>query len=516
MGEKENILSKFNIKDYRNNLELVLENKQFDEEAKSLLLSIFYKLDNFYKDYSLVKKECENKNKFIEEYIDIIKNKCNKIEILPPQKCTKTKKYIVDKSNGTIQSFPSENILLFAIYELNEQQLDEKLENLTNNCVINMMNKGKVINSTEPIRDFNGWSWNPEINDTKNIEYNLIFQNLLMLFDYNIINNNINNTNIINILKNRINNELSKEKSSELIECLLQVAIILYNNESLNNHNLCLEYKKSIIDKINILNNRKEYINTTTKNNSLMIKKIQKIDIILNDINLIRKEFEKRTKQNNEEYFCISDLVDKMEVERQELLQQMDNNNKLLSPKQYLKNHDEYKRSLNLYESIKEEQVKVNVNNKIIKLQKIFLECLKLKILKNENKKDLYIMATQLRYYANIPYKRNKSIIKQEKLEQEFEDVSKSLIIKMVENRIIDIGYKNKNLNYEILKYIFNTKITKLENIILKISINTKNEIQVEYYDGNMLDYKKSFEIPFDEEIINKKDRKIKLFKIGG
>ena len=91
MSEKEKILSKFNIKDYRNELELILENKHFDEEAKSLLLNIFYKIDNFYKDYLSVKKESENKNKFLEDYMNIIKNKCNKIEVVPPQDTTETK-----------------------------------------------------------------------------------------------------------------------------------------------------------------------------------------------------------------------------------------------------------------------------------------------------------------------------------------------------------------------------------------------------------------------------------------
>ena len=73
MGEKEKILAKLSIKDYKNELESILENKQFDEEAKSLLLSIFYKLDNFYIDYMIVKKECYPKNKYLDEYINIIK-----------------------------------------------------------------------------------------------------------------------------------------------------------------------------------------------------------------------------------------------------------------------------------------------------------------------------------------------------------------------------------------------------------------------------------------------------------
>lgn len=517
MGEKEKLLSKLNIKDYRNDLELVLENKQFDEEAKSLLLSIFYKLDNFYKDYMIVKRECEQKNKFLEEYINILKNKCNKIQILTPQECTKTKRYTINKEKGEIKSFPSEIILLYAVYELNEynERKESKTDDFTNNCINFLLNKGKTINSIEPIRDFNGWSWNVEINNTKNIEYNLIFQNLLILFGYNFLDENINKSNIISALKNKVNTENFGKKGYEFLECLFQLCILIYNNNSTENHNKCLKYKKSLINKINMLNNRKEYIDDKTKSNTILIKQIQKIDIMLNDINLIRKEFEKNIKSQEDKYFSISDFVDDLEVKRQDLLKQIENNNKLLSPKEYLKNQDDYVKILNLYNSIKEEQEKVNIQTKLIKLQKTFLECIKLKISNTENKRDLYNITTQLRYYANVPYKKNKSVVNQEKVWQTFEDVIKQLIYKMVEYKVIDIGFRTKKLNYEVLKYIFKTKIIRLDNLVLKISFISNNQIEVQYYDGNMLDYKECFDIPFDEEIISKKDRKIKLFKIS-
>lgn len=264
-----------------------------------------------------------------------------------------------------------------------------------------------------------------------------------------------------------------------------------------------------------MLNNRKEYIDDKTKSNTILIKQIQKIDIMLNDINLIRKEFEKNIKSQEDKYFSISDFVDDLEVKRQDLLKQIENNNKLLSPKEYLKNQDDYVKILNLYNSIKEEQEKVNIQTKLIKLQKTFLECIKLKISNTENKRDLYNITTQLRYYANVPYKKNKSVVNQEKVWQTFEDVIKQLIYKMVEYKVIDIGFRTKKLNYEVLKYIFKTKIIRLDNLVLKISFISNNQIEVQYYDGNMLDYKECFDIPFDEEIISKKDRKIKLFKIS-
>ena len=59
--KKENILEKIVQKDYNNVLEKVIETKDFDEDVKNLLLSIFYKIDISYKDYKKVKRNVETK-----------------------------------------------------------------------------------------------------------------------------------------------------------------------------------------------------------------------------------------------------------------------------------------------------------------------------------------------------------------------------------------------------------------------------------------------------------------------
>ena len=56
----------------------------------------------------------------------------------------------------------------------------------------------------------------------------------------------------------------------------------------------------------------------------------------------------------------------------------------------------------------------------------------------------------------------------------------------------------------------------KLDNLVLKINFIKDNKIEVEYYDGNMLDYKEVFEVPFEEEIVSRKTRRIRLFKVSG
>lgn len=516
MNEKEKILSKFNMKDYRNDLEVVLENKQFDEEAKSLLLSIFYKMDNFYKDYQSVKKVSQSKNSFLEEYINILNDLCYRIKVLAPQECEKGKKIEIDSKNAEILTFPNETVLLYAIYQTLENDYINKNIGFTNKCLIDLLNKGRTINATEPIRDFNGWSWNVDINNTRNTEYNLIFQNLLILFGYDFISKNINNTNLVTDLRKQATQLPWKEKGMEFIDCLLQIAIGLYNNIDVEHHNECIEYKKNIESEVESLKNRKGYINETTKNNNIKIQAIQRIDIILNDINLIRKEFEKSNEEEKGKYFCISDFVDKLEEERQNLLDEINKNNTNISPKDYLKHQDDCKRDLKLYDCVKEDSNKINLLNKMVKLQLLFLDCIEIQIDKIENKKEYYNITTLLRYYANIPYKKYKTIILQDKIEEKYEIVTKKLISSMIQNKVIDLGFKNEELNYQIIKNVFKTKIIELNNIIIKLNFVNSNEIEIEYYDGDMLDYQQRFEIPFDEEITNKKERKIKLFKIGG
>ena len=61
-------------KDPNNELELVLENKAFDELSKNMLLSILYKIEASYNDYKIVKRKSKTKEEFIKKFIDIIKN----------------------------------------------------------------------------------------------------------------------------------------------------------------------------------------------------------------------------------------------------------------------------------------------------------------------------------------------------------------------------------------------------------------------------------------------------------
>ena len=86
----------------------------------------------------------------------------------------------------------------------------------------------------------------------------------------------------------------------------------------------------------------------------------------------------------------------------------------------------------------------------------------------------------------------------------------------MIDLKLVETGFSSFKLNYDIIEYIFKTKIITLETINLRVSFKQEEKIEVEYYDSKILEHKEIFDIPSDDEITNKKDRKFKLFKIGG
>ena len=374
MEEKKTLLSKFNLKDYKNDLELILDKKDYEEEAKSLLLNIFYKLDNFYKDYMTVKIECEQKNKYLEDFIELIQNKCKKITIIQPQKVKNGKKYHTDRKQGIIEAIPNEYILFYAINELKENNYENVkylLDDFPNKCVNYIISKGKAINDTEPLRDFNGWSWNVQIENNDNIILNLMYQNLLLIFGYKFLNENIGKQNIIKLLHNKINELGYGQIGTEFVDCLIEICVVIYSTLSKENYENCLKYKNRIKNRISMLSSRKEYVNDTYKSSSKNSQKIQEIDEMLQNIKLLKEEYQKTIKNGKTEFLGLSEFVEAKEKEKEKLLKEIKQNNKLLTSKKYTNEQDEYKIMSAYFESFKEETQRTNIYSKITNYKNI-------------------------------------------------------------------------------------------------------------------------------------------------
>ena len=191
---KEDIFSKIQIVDYNNVLENVLEGKDFSSDVKNLLLDMFYKIENGYEDYKTIKVNVASKKIFLKKIVEIIQNKCKKIELIKPMSEyskeleEKKVKYIVNKENGTIKVYHNERMVLEALIALNQNEitLDDKYK-LYEKAITGILLTGDVISNSEVIRDFDGWSWGITPSQIINKNVNVIYQNMLILLGNSFI-----------------------------------------------------------------------------------------------------------------------------------------------------------------------------------------------------------------------------------------------------------------------------------------------------------------------------------------
>ena len=69
-------------KDLNNSLERVLSKKNFSVDVENTLLSMFYKIENGYDDYNVVKRETFEKKEYITNLINIIDKNCENIKFI--------------------------------------------------------------------------------------------------------------------------------------------------------------------------------------------------------------------------------------------------------------------------------------------------------------------------------------------------------------------------------------------------------------------------------------------------
>ena len=295
---KEEFFSKF--KDYNGELEKILEKKDFSKDSKSLLLSMFYKLESSYSDYETVKRKVKSKQEFLENILENIKY-CNKIELIKPgtQKFKELEnnniKYNVDLKIKKIEVIDNELYLLAAIMELNNFKiyLNERY-NLIRNSFPYLLNTANDMQISEVLRDFNAFSWNTNVKDIENVNINLIYEDLKLALNFDIIRK-IQNTNevkdIVKIIKEDLNKTYGEEITTEFLNIIFKLTIIIYINKSSIERKRLEDERNILTEELEEIKNKKDYIEKIINKKQELSKKIKELDLILNDKELLIEEY---------------------------------------------------------------------------------------------------------------------------------------------------------------------------------------------------------------------------------
>ena len=345
--KKDKLLDKIVIKNYNNELEEVLEKKSFDENTKSILLNILYKIESAYKDYEKVKRDVETKDDFIENIIRTIQNDCNDIKVIRLQseenKILGTKTFLIEKKSKRIICYPIERKIFYCISKISKKEsiINERYF-LIDKTLSELINVGNCINTVEVMRDFNGYSWTTLPREIESISHNLIYQNLGILLGNNFLNNWVRNKEYIidymELLKNNLEEKYGAENCANFLKLLNKLSILLAIKFNPDIKNFIKEKKQELQKKIDLIISNKKFIEEITKEKVKLTEEIKFLDETLNNKNMLQAEYKKRNEKLplNEKIFSVRILSNIMADERKQKIDKIEELNELLKPKKFV------------------------------------------------------------------------------------------------------------------------------------------------------------------------------------
>ena len=494
--------SKLLQKDYSEELEEVCESKRFEKEAQNLLLSMLYKIDGAYNDYKTVKREVPSKEEFSQVILDIVKNYCREIEIARPnsdleKELAKSRCKIIEEEpenkynkEQKVIFFPNEKVVLYSIIKAGMEKINANL-NLKDKALLASVQIGMCISASEVIRDFNGFSWSQVVNEIESIECNVIYTDLLYLLGEKYINNL--NSNNIEKLHNLIN--------SDLLEIMQKLATKFYLEYDEKQAEIVNENVNKDKQKLKEMEEGEKYVENISERKKELLNKIKKIDEQLNNPKELRDAYISYNKElpNEKKIFSVSHYEELIQNNRQSLLNEIEEYNKLQNPIEFVKIKQELEERINYFEEIN------NITSS--DLQKSFFVdfC---NILDELNEKDRLIdYIYKIRYLKYLPISKNKLM----KDIIDFENIEKRTIKKCIEKNIITPISNNSETDYLLLKSLFSTKNILIEGLSIKLSVKNGKLIS-EIYDGDIIDSTNEVLLPNGSNIHLRKTKRVKIF----
>ena len=518
--KKEKFLDKIVKKDYNNELEMILEKKPFDENAKNLLLNILYKIEASYKDYERIKRNVETKDEYIQNFIKMIQENCENINICSINseegKILGDRTFLVEKENNRIICYPIERKLLYCIAKISKHDKIIKEDYpIIDTTLSNLINIGNNINTVEPLRDFNGYSWTTITSEIESIDYNLIYQNLRILLGYDFLNKWIGNKEFIidymELFKNKLDEKYDTKNQNDIVKIIEKLSILLEIKYNSNEKKVLEQEKKEIEEKLKKIDNREKFIETLTKQKRELTEKIRLIDETINNKDMLQKEYISRNENLplKKKIFSVRILAKIMSEERNQKIEEIEKLNSLLNPKKFIEYKKDMEKKYEYLKLVETENLEAEIEKTIIRLQKLFLRCYKLKIEKIEDKAGLMDYIYEFRYYNLLPFNNNTNINNVKEIKKELKEVRRLLLDKAQELKELVVVSKNIDIDDEILKNIFNTRMMSLEEIYIKLT-KEKEDFYIQFFDEDIFEEKVKIE---GIENINKKDLEIKLNK---
>lgn len=500
------------LKDYNIELEEILDAKYFSSNIKSLLFSMIYKIEISYVDYLQVKKCVRTKDDFLNELIEVIRLYCDNVKTVEPDSdqakmlIKNDVKALTNEKERSILAYPTELSLLYALSEISPKYFyinqDFALKKQLQNALVN----GYVQNNMEILSDFSGWSWDKTFSKRFYYIDNLIYQNLLVIlgekFLYEWRTYGSTRRDFLEEAKKYIKYFTGNEKY------LNSLYKLVYLNSSGKEKEKITNKLRDDIKILKKMSDKNKFYEELKSRKQKLEKKINKFDRVLDDQDVLEKEYikENSKREENKRIKSLKKYKQLIENEREKYVKEIEEIEFILKPENFSKKRELLKKSYEIYTS------KQTLEEVIIESQKNFLSFIDKKLNKMKTRDEILDVLYELRYYKFLRISKNKPIIEIEEIDNEIDKIMKKAITILCKLGAIKIISMDINLNFEIIKYALDTKIMELEKIKLYFD-SDENGLIIKVFDKDIIEKQGRKKVNISKKTLEvKMKRKIKLF----
>ncbi len=485
-------------------LERILDSKYFSSNSKSLLFSTVYKIESFYEDYKTVKAIDKTKEEFLHEILEDIKKYCDNIRLIEPD--SESAKILKDNNvlaltnekERSLLAYPTETSILYAISDVIPKYFYIPDSFSYKNALQQLLVNGYNENNLEVLSDFNGWSWDINLKVKRNLQDSLIFQNILILLGLHFLEDWMNET-------EKNSNKLAKLKktfaNTKYFDYLCKYLLLNLPPKDKVKIDKKIEEKEN---ELKTISDKPKYFELVKKNKMKYLKEVEKIDLLLNNKTLLRKEYMKKNLRlsSDKKIATVGTYKKMLEERRQKCIEKISYLSNAINPINYINHKRELEEYINIHLNLN-----FNCDELIINLQKEFIKALKDLVFETEDIDELKKFIYKIRYYRFLYVNDEKQVRDISDL-----DVGVNVVLKQIIKRLSDEEELRKicfndEYNNEIVSNILDTKIIDLKDIKFELSLS--NEIyKITIYDKEV--YEKDFLLRPE---IQKKDLEVKVGK---
>lgn len=509
---KKKLFSKF--KDYNYILDKILEQKNFSEDATNFLLNMIYKIEVSYKDYSQIKGVFQTKNEFIDEIIKIISDYCEQLFLIDPRneevRMLKEKNVLAltDEREKKIYAYPTELAILYGIIDISPKffYIPKKYYYIKAELQ-NMLVQGTILNNTEVIRNFNGWSWN--FAEDAHIDYvsNLVYQSIRMLIDEDFLrmweHDSSPKVDYVLEMKKEIAEYYGKENSREFY---LTLARLVVSRMLMRDKNRIREEFRRVINAYENIKDKNQYVLRVSEERKRLLTEIDYKDKILNSKENLMAEF---TRRNNmlppdNKIFNISVLADMLQTEKAKCVKRMNELNELVKPSNYMQLKNELSEKLQIMSVVDDSK---NIREFSIEFMRVVLNCFSYNIKNISSKEEIIDIIYKMRYFRKIRVTEKETVEDIPKLFEKVTNILKFVVTKGCKEKVFNIFCKNIECNYKIIEIALDTSISNYEDIDISLKIED-GQLVVNILDNDVMDKQERFDFLLTQKDLSVKQNK--------